>query len=39
MLGYLYVLVPTALGASIMLFIALIINNIPKTRRYPEFWY
>ena len=38
-LGYLYVLVPTALGASVMLFIALIVNNIPKSRRYPEFWF
>jgi len=38
-LGYLYVLMPTALGAIVMLIIALIINNIPKNRRYPEFWY
>ena len=38
-LGYLYVLMPTALGAIVMLIIALIINNIPKNRKYPEFWY
>ena len=38
-LGYLYVLVPAALGASIMLVIALLVNNIPKTRKYPEFWF
>jgi len=37
-LGYLYVLMPTALGACVMLAVALIINNIPKNRRYPEFW-
>ncbi|KJR98390.1 MAG: membrane protein [Desulfobulbaceae bacterium BRH_c16a] len=37
-LGYLYVLMPTALGAGVMLAIALIVNNIPKNRRYPEFW-
>jgi len=37
-LGYLYVLIPVALGACIMLLIALIINNIPENRRYPEFW-
>ncbi|MDX9788473.1 MAG: HPP family protein [Desulfobacterales bacterium] len=37
-LGYLYVLIPTAAGACIMLAIALVINNIPKGRRYPEFW-
>lgn len=37
-LGYLYVLMPTAIGAIIMLIIALLVNNIPKNRRYPEFW-
>ncbi|MFH1113058.1 MAG: HPP family protein [Pseudomonadota bacterium] len=37
-LGFLYVLVPTAAGAVVMLLIALIFNNIPKSRRYPEFW-
>ena len=37
-LGYLYVLVPVALGATVMLLIALAVNNIPKNRRYPEFW-
>ncbi len=38
-LGYLYVVMPAALGASVMLIIALIVNNIPKGRRYPEFWF
>ena len=38
-LGYLYVLIPVSLGAGVMLLIALIVNNIPKNRRYPEFWY
>jgi len=37
-LGYLYVVVPAAAGAAIMLAVALLINNIPRTRRYPEFW-
>jgi CBS-domain-containing membrane protein len=37
-LGYLYVALPVAAGAAIMLAVALLINNIPKTRRYPEFW-
>jgi CBS-domain-containing membrane protein len=37
-LGYLYILVPVAAGAIIMLTVALIINNIPRTRKYPEFW-
>ena len=37
-LGYLYVLVPVGLGAAIMLLVALLVNNIPKNRRYPEYW-
>jgi CBS-domain-containing membrane protein len=37
-LGYLYAIIPATVGASIMLAVALIVNNIPKTRRYPEFW-
>lgn len=38
-LGYRYVLTPVALGAAIMLVVALLVNNIPKSRRYPEFWW
>ncbi|AGF77354.1 CBS-domain-containing membrane protein [Desulfocapsa sulfexigens DSM 10523] len=38
-LGYLYVIVPVALGAVTMLIIALLVNNIPRNRRYPEFWF
>ena len=38
-LGYFYAIVPVGIGALIMLVVALIINNIPKNRRYPEFWY
>jgi CBS-domain-containing membrane protein len=37
-LGFLYVLLPTGLGAVVMLLVALLINNIPASRRYPEFW-
>lgn len=37
-LGYLYVLFPTGAGAVIMLGIALVVNNIPQGRRYPQFW-
>jgi CBS-domain-containing membrane protein len=37
-LGYLYALVPVAAGALVMLVVALMVNNIPPTRRYPEFW-
>lgn len=38
-LGYLYPLVPAGLGAMIMLVVALLVNNVPKSRRYPEFWF
>ena len=37
-LGYWYAVVPVAAGALVMLLVALLINNIPKNRRYPEFW-
>jgi len=37
-LGYLYAIVPAGAGALVMLIVALLINNIPKTRKYPEFW-
>lgn len=37
-LGYLYVLFPVGIGAFVMLIVALLVNNIPKSRRYPEFW-
>jgi CBS-domain-containing membrane protein len=37
-LGYLYAIIPTAVGASILLIVALLVNNIPRNRRYPEFW-
>ncbi|MCA1960185.1 MAG: HPP family protein [Desulfomonile sp.] len=38
-LGFTYVLVPVGAGVAIMLLVALIFNNIPKHRRYPEFWW
>ncbi len=37
-LGFLYALFPAGAGATIMLVVAVLVNNIPKTRRYPEFW-
>lgn len=38
-LGFLYAVVPVGSGAVIMLSVALLINNIPKDRHYPEFWF
>jgi len=37
-LGYLYTVVPVGVGAFIMLAVALLVNNIPINRKYPEFW-
>ncbi len=38
-LGYLYAIIPAGVGATIMLIVALLVNNIPRSRRYPEFWF
>ncbi len=38
-LGYLYVIFPAGAGACIMLLVALLVNNLAKTRKYPEFWW
>lgn len=37
-LGYIYAIMPAGIGAVIMLVVALLVNNIPKSRQYPEFW-
>lgn len=37
-LGYLYAVFPAGAGALVLLGVALLVNNIPRTRRYPEFW-
>jgi CBS-domain-containing membrane protein len=37
-LGFFYAAVPVGLGVLMMLIVALAVNNIPKSRRYPEFW-
>lgn len=38
-LGYLYVLVPATVGPLVLLAVALLVNNIPATRRYREIWF
>ncbi len=38
-LGFLYVLVPVGLGAFVLLAIALAINNLSTSRKYPESWF
>jgi CBS-domain-containing membrane protein len=37
-LGYAYALIPAGSGAMIMLVVALLVNNLPRHRYYPEFW-
>jgi len=37
-LGFLYVVIPVSTGVIIMLVVALIVNNIAASRKYPEFW-
>ncbi|HWR73127.1 MAG TPA: HPP family protein, partial [Nitrospirota bacterium] len=37
-LGFLYAFVPAGLGALVLLIVALLVNNISKDRRYPEYW-
>ena len=37
-LGYMYALIPGGVGHIAMLIVALLVNNIPINRRYPEFW-
>ena len=38
-LGFFYALAPVGLGASMLLAVAVLVNNLPKSRRYPEFWF
>jgi CBS-domain-containing membrane protein len=38
-LGFLFVLVPCTLGPLVLLAVALAVNNIPASRRYPEVWF
>lgn len=38
-LGFLYPFVPAGLGALILLAVAVLINNLSRNRRYPEYWF
>ncbi|MBF0161789.1 MAG: HPP family protein [Magnetococcales bacterium] len=38
-LGFFYVLVPAGLGALSLLLVALLVNNLAPTRKYPLFWW
>lgn len=38
-LGFLYVFIPVGIGVLVMLAVALIVNNMAASRKYPEFWF
>ncbi len=38
-LGFLYVLIPAALGPLILVIVGLLVNNLATSRRYPENWF
>lgn len=37
--GYMYVIVPATISPLVLLLVALLVNNIPASRRYPEIWF
>jgi len=37
--GFAYVLIPATLGPLILLVVALLVNNLSSTRRYPDVWW
>lgn len=38
-LGFLYPFVPAGAGALVLLLVALVVNNLSKSRTYPEYWW
>jgi CBS-domain-containing membrane protein len=38
-LGFLYALIPAGAGALVLLLVALLVNNLSKNRKYPEYWF
>lgn len=38
-LGFIYAFFPVGAGAVILLVVALIVNNLSKNRKYPEYWF
>ena len=34
-----YALAPCTLAAMLLLAVGLVVNNVPRTRRYPEIWF
>lgn len=38
-LGFVYAIAPCTLSPLLLLAVALVVNNFPRSRRYPEFWF
>jgi CBS-domain-containing membrane protein len=38
-LGFAYAFLPAGAGALILLVVALLVNNLSKNRKYPEYWF
>ncbi|MBF0219729.1 MAG: HPP family protein [Gammaproteobacteria bacterium] len=38
-LGFWFLLMPATLGPLLLLLVALLVNNLPRSRRYPEVWF
>jgi CBS-domain-containing membrane protein len=38
-LGFLYAFIPAGAGALVLLLVALVTNNIVRSRKYPEYWF
>jgi len=37
-LGFLYAIIPAGAGAVVLLIVALLVNNLSRNRKYPEYW-
>lgn len=37
-LGFLYAFIPAGAGAVVLLIVALLVNNLSRNRKYPEYW-
>ena len=38
-LGYWYILTPCLAGSVVLIAVALLVNNVPREHRYPQFWF
>lgn len=37
-LGFFYAILPVGLGATVLLIVAVVVNNLCRDRKYPEYW-